>query len=178
MKCLPLSTVPLGSRVISRSLTGRAGEPSPDHAGVPVPPPLLYAAGFAAGLALERLRPLPAASAPSVKPLAALLTALGVALPASGAALFRRERTSVLPVRPTTSLVTAGPYRLTRNPMYVGFALVHAGLALWRRSTWALLMLAPVLAAVDRVVIEREERYLQRAFGGYRRYAERVRRWL
>ena len=85
----------------------------------------------------------------------------------------------MLPVRPTTALVTSGPYRLTRNPMYVGFALGHAGLALRRRSTWALLMLGPVLAAVDRIVIEREERYLERAFGDeYRRYARQVRRWL
>ncbi len=84
-----------------------------------------------------------------------------------------------MPVRPTTSLVTSGPYRLTRNPMYVGYALGHAGLALRRRSTSALLTLAPVLALVDRLLIEREERYLERTFGEhYRAYACRVRRWL
>ena len=160
------------------SLTGPAPKPL-DHAGVPVPPPSLYVAGFAVGLALDRRRPLPAPPARSAKWIGAVLLGLGAALPASGAALFRRRGTSVLPVRPTTSLVTVGPYRLTRNPMYVGFALAHAGLALWRRSTWALLMLAPVLAAVDRVVIDREERYLESAFGDeYRRYAGRVRRWL
>ena len=156
----------------------RAGAP-PDTAGVPVPPPLLYAGGFAAGLVLERARPLPRPPARLAGPIGLTLLLLGTALPASGATLFRRRRTSVLPVRPTTSLVTTGPYRLTRNPMYVGFALGHAGLALWRRSTWALLMLAPVLRAVDRVVIDREERYLERAFGDeYRRYARQVRRWL
>ncbi len=150
-----------------------------DHAGVPVPPPLFYAAGFVSGLALERRWPLPSPPARAAKPIGAALLALGVALPASGLALFRRERTSVMPVRPTTSLVTSGPYRLTRNPMYVGYALRHAGLALRRRSTSALLTLAPVLALVDRLLIEREERYLERTFGEhYRAYACRVRRWL
>jgi protein-S-isoprenylcysteine O-methyltransferase Ste14 len=149
-----------------------------DHAGVPVPPPLLYAGGFVAGMALERRRPLPAVPAAVARPLGAVLMLLGGALPASGATLFRRRGTSVLPVRPATALVTSGPYRLTRNPMYIGFALAHAGLALRRRSTWALLMLGPVLASVDRLVIAREERYLERAFGDdYRRYAERVGRW-
>ncbi len=149
-----------------------------DHAGVPVPPPLLYAAGALTGLALERVRPLPRPPL-GARRIGSTLALLGVALPASGAALFRRGRTSVLPVRPTTALVTSGPYRLTRNPMYVGFGLIHAGLALRRRSTWALLMLGPVLVAVDRVVVQREERYLERTFGAeYRSYAQRVRRWL
>ena len=149
-----------------------------DHAGVPVPPPVIYAAGFLTGLGLERRRPLPRPPRAGRRAGGALLL-LGAALPASGATLFRRRGTSVVPVRPTTALVTGGPYRLTRNPMYVGFALVHAGLALRRRSTWALLMLGPVLAVVDRIVIRREERYLERTFGEeYRSYARRVRRWL
>ncbi len=157
----------------------RVPGPSTDHAGVPVPPPLLYAAGFLTGLALEHRWPLPRPRGRLVGPVGAVLVLLGAALPASGAALFRRRRTTVLPVRPSTALVTDGPYRLTRNPMYVGFALGHVGLALLRRSTWALLTLGPVLAAVDRLAVEREERYLERAFGlEYRRYAERVRRWL
>ncbi len=156
-----------------------AESPTVDHAGVPFPPPLLYAGGFFAGLALERAWPLPRPPAPVAKRLGGSLMALGAALPASGATLFQRHRTSVLPVRPTTSLVTSGPYRVTRNPMYVGFALAHAGIALRMRSTWALLMLGPVLAAVQRVVIAREERYLERRFGAeYRRYREQVRRWL
>ena len=158
---------------------GTAGPPTPDHAGVPVPPPLLYAAGFAVALALERRWPLPRPPARPARRVGAALLVVGAVLPASGATLFHRRDTSVLPVRPTTALVTSGPYRLTRNPMYVGFALGHAGLALLRRSTWAVLMLGPVLAAVDRMVIAREERYLERAFGDeYRRYARRVRRWL
>ena len=151
----------------------------PAHPGVPVPPPLLYAAGFLAGRALDRRWPLPAPPERHARGAGAALMALGAALPASAVGLFRRRGTSVVPVRPATALVTSGPYRFTRNPMYVGFALVHAGLALRRRSTWALLMLAPVLAAVHSLVVAREERYLEATFGDeYRRYKREVRRWL
>ncbi len=139
-------------------MTGPSVEATPDHAGVTVPPPLIYGAGLLAGLAMERALPLPRAPERPAKRIGTVLMLLGAALPASGAALFRRRQTSVLPVRPTTSLVTSGPYRLTRHPMYVGFALGHAGLALRRRSLWALLMLGPVLVTVDRVAIAREER--------------------
>ena len=91
----------------------------------------------------------------------------------------RSASSSYLPASLSWAGWEPGPYRLTRNPMYVGFALVHAGLALRRRSTWALSMLGPVLAVVDRVVIRREERYLERTFGEeYRSYAGRVSRWL
>ena len=157
----------------------QARSESSAHAGVPVPPPLIYAAGYLAGLGLGRAVPLPRPPAGVARPLGSLLVAAGVALPAAGITLFGRRGTSVLPVRPTTALVTTGPYRLTRNPMYVGFGLIHAGVALWRRQTWPLLMVPPVLIAVDRVVIRREEPYLEDVFGDdYRRYRQRVRRWL
>lgn len=154
-------------------------ESPPDHAGVPIPPPFLYASGLVTGLALERVRPLPKPPAWAARTAGAAAMMLGVALPVSSGGLFRRAGTSVLPVRRSSALVTSGPYRFTRNPMYVGFALIHAGLALWLRSTWSLLTLAPVLRAVDRVVIAREESYLERVFGDdYRAYRSRVARWL
>ncbi|CAA9468084.1 MAG: hypothetical protein AVDCRST_MAG65-497 [uncultured Solirubrobacteraceae bacterium] len=157
----------------------QARSESNEHAGVPVPPPLIYAAGYLVGLGLQRALPLSQPPAGAARPLGALLVAAGVALPAAGITLFGRRGTSVLPVRPTTALVTSGPYRLTRNPMYVGFGLIHAGVALRRRETWPLLLLAPVLLAVDRIVIRREEPYLEGVFGDeYRRYRRRVRRWL
>ncbi len=150
-----------------------------EHAGVPVPPPLIYVAGYLAGHGLGRALPGPRPPEGLAKPLGALLVACGVGLPAAGITLFGRRHTSVLPVRPTTALVTSGPYRITRNPMYVGFGMIHAGIALRRRETWPLLMLAPALAAVDRVVIRREEPYLERVFGAeYSSYRARVRRWL
>ena len=86
-----------------------ASEPRSDHAGVPVPPPLLYAAGLGIGIALERRWPLPRPPVRPARRLGAALLAAGAVLPASGATLFRRQGTSVLPVRPTTALVTSGP---------------------------------------------------------------------
>jgi protein-S-isoprenylcysteine O-methyltransferase Ste14 len=92
---------------------------------------------------------------------------------------FRSARTSMVPMRPSTALVTSGPYRVTRNPMYVGMAFLYAGLALLLGVIWSLAFLPAVLLMVDRFVIAREERYLEARFGEeYRAYKGRVRRWL
>ena len=75
--------------------------------------------------------------------------------------------------------MTAGPYRLTRNPMYVSLAALYVGVSLFANSWWPLLLLPVVLLAVDRAVIAREERYLAGAFPAeYAAYRARVRRWL
>jgi protein-S-isoprenylcysteine O-methyltransferase Ste14 len=155
------------------------GDDEPDHADVPLPPPLIYVAALLAGRLLERPLPAPAPPAQLTTPLVRLGPPLGVALAVTGAGVFRRAGTEVVPFRPSTALVTNGPYRFTRNPMYVGMGLVHAGIAARWKSTWSLLMLVPALVAVDRLIIAREERYLERKFGEeYRRYKRQVRRWL
>jgi protein-S-isoprenylcysteine O-methyltransferase Ste14 len=82
-------------------------------------------------------------------------------------------------MNPTIALVTSGPYRLTRNPMYVGMAFLYGAFALAFGVIWALITLPLVLIAVDRLVIAREEPYLEARFGEqYREYTRRVRRWL
>jgi protein-S-isoprenylcysteine O-methyltransferase Ste14 len=93
--------------------------------------------------------------------------------------LFLRARTSPLPMRPTTALVGSGPYRWTRNPMYLAMLLVYLGAALLFDVTWALVLSPAVVALVNRLVIAREERYLEAKFGEeYRRYKARVGRWI
>lgn len=83
------------------------------------------------------------------------------------------------PARRPPALVTAGPYRFTRNPIYIGFVLVYFGLSIVLTSVWILLLLFPVLLILQRGVVQREEAYLERKFGdAYRAYAERVPRWL
>lgn len=105
--------------------------------------------------------------------------AAGLGLCAWAILLFRRFRTSPIPIVPSAALVERGPYRFTRNPMYVGMALVYAGAALWLQLSWALLLLPVVLVVIYITVIARQERYLQRRFGAaYREYQLRVRRWL
>jgi protein-S-isoprenylcysteine O-methyltransferase Ste14 len=155
-----------------------AGEPA-DRSGVTIPPPLIYVAGFLVGIVLELLFPI--AALPLALALAAALIGGLIWLALDGAAMlhFRRARTSMVPMKPSTALVTSGPYRLTRNPMYVGMAVLYAALALALGVIWALAVLPIVILAVDRLVIAREEPYLKRKFGDrYLEYKRRVRRWL
>jgi protein-S-isoprenylcysteine O-methyltransferase Ste14 len=91
---------------------------------------------------------------------------------------FRRAGTTPDPTRPTTALALGGPYRWTRNPMYLGFALMQAGAALIANALWPLVWLLPVLLVIRLHVIGREEQYLERKFGeDYLAYKRRVRRW-
>ena len=152
------------------------------HAGVHFPPPLLYAAGVAGGWALHRWwHPLPITAGDSWLRLA--LGAAGVlawlALFAGALATFRRAHTTLIPNRPASAIATGGPYRFTRNPMYVSLVALYAGITLLVNSWWPFVFLPLVVLAVDRWVIAREERYLASAFPEeYGAYARRVRRWL
>ena len=78
---------------------------------------------------------------------------------------FERARTPINPSAPSQALVTDGPYRLTRNPGYLGMAFTHAGIAIVSNAPWALVSLPVAIAVIDRGVIAREERYLERKFG-------------
>jgi protein-S-isoprenylcysteine O-methyltransferase Ste14 len=153
--------------------------PREEIAGVVAPPPLVYLAGLGAGFALEAV--LPSASLPDALRFAgggALLVAGGALIGAFFAA-FRRARTPVDVRQPTRAIATDGPYRLTRNPAYVGMALVYVGISLTAGAVWPFAVLPVVLATIDRGVIAREERYLERTFGEqYLAYKRRVRRWL
>jgi protein-S-isoprenylcysteine O-methyltransferase Ste14 len=91
----------------------------------------------------------------------------------------RRAGTRVEANKPTTTIVTDGPYRFTRNPIYIGMFLGQAGLAIGFDSLWVLVMLMPFYLVIRYGVIAREEDYLDRKFGAaYRVYKARVRRWL
>jgi protein-S-isoprenylcysteine O-methyltransferase Ste14 len=151
----------------------------PDIAGVIAPPPLIYAGALVAGLVLNALLPSPRIPAQVAWPVGVLLLAGGALLAGSFISAFVRAGTPVDVRRPTTSLVTTGPYRITRNPGYLGLALVYLGIATLARTPWAYLTLIPALAVMDRLVIAREERYLERRFGeDYLRYKAHTRRWL
>ena len=157
-----------------------ADEP-PAHPGVPFPPPLLFVAGFGAGMVLERLLPRPALGLPArlVVFIAALLAMLGITVLVWAVRTFRRARTGIYPTQPASQIVSSGPYRFSRNPMYVGMSLLYVALALWTHALWALPLLPFVLWGLWRIVIRREERYLAAAFGiAYTEYTRRVRRWL
>jgi protein-S-isoprenylcysteine O-methyltransferase Ste14 len=154
---------------------------APPHPGVRFPPPFLFAGGWLAGWLLDRAYPRPLlAGAPAALEMVALaLCVAGLALSGWGMLTFARARTALIPNRPARRLVAGGPYRFTRNPMYVGMTALYLGLTLLARSWWPLLFLPVVLALLVRLVIRREERYLASAFGEeYEDYRRRVRRWL
>ncbi|HTK95460.1 MAG TPA: isoprenylcysteine carboxylmethyltransferase family protein [Terriglobales bacterium] len=148
--------------------------------GVRFPPPLLYLAGLVAGWLLHRfVHPLPTFQDWPRYLLAGAFTIAGLALPISTRISFHRAGTSILPIRPTTALVTGGPFRFSRNPAYLGMAMLYAGIGFWIGSWWPLCLLPLVLLGIQQFVITKEERYLESLFGeDYRAYQRRVRRWL
>jgi len=155
--------------------------PSPDTSGVRVFPPLIYAGLFSVGYTAHRLAPMHLfVDLPAALRLGGwALVALALLLAASAGLLMFRAGTPPNPRRPTTVLVLHGPYRFTRNPMYLALALLYLGAALLVNSAWPLALFPVAIMLVERWVIAREEAYLERVFGdGYRAYKARVRRWL
>jgi len=129
-------------------------------------------------LAFEHWYPRTFLPSQAATPLGIALAVLGL-VGIAGVAAFQRAGTSPNPWQPTSRLVSSGIYRLSRNPMYIGFTLWYLGSTCWLNSLWPLLLLPVVLLFVHYGVVLREERYLERKFGEeYREYEGRVRRWL
>lgn len=154
--------------------------PGPERttAGVLAPPPLIYLVPLIAGLWLDRRSPIGALPTGTARILGSLALA-GFVVTIAALLAFRRARTRPEPWKPTTALVTDGPYRYTRNPMYLGFTCLYLGTALWFGGFWTLAFLPLALVVMTLGVIRREERYLARRFGeAYASYRRQVRRWL
>jgi protein-S-isoprenylcysteine O-methyltransferase Ste14 len=160
-------------------MTDHAAPKPTDHAGVWVPPPLIYVAIFGFGLLLHLVVPL--TFLPRLPGRVAALLFLGCYALLFGWSylLFRRTGTSMVPIKPSMALVVRGPYRLTRNPMYLSLLCLYLAVALWFGVVWALILIPLVVLAVQRLVIRKEERYLEQKFGdAYRHYRAQVRRWI
>ena len=150
-----------------------------DRPGVIAPPPFIYLAAVGLGFVLDAV--LPSGSVPEAVSWIAgpALIVAGVTLQASFIAAFIRAKTNIDPYKPTKAIVTSGPYRLTRNPGYLGFTVIVAGIALMTEALWMFAALALAVLVMDRGVIAREERYLERKFGdAYLSYKRSARRWL
>ena len=153
-------------------------EPRPDSAGVKLPPPITFAVPLIAGLLAGRWCPLPLPASGSRIAGATFLIA-GLAFGGWARMLFMRRGTTVLPFRPSSTLVAEGPLRFSRNPMYVAMTAIYIGISLLFRSVWPLLLLPAVIFVLHKTAIEREEAYLERRFGAeYRAYKSKVRRWI
>lgn len=163
----------------SRASIGPANGISDSTAGVLAPPPLIYLVPLAAGFLFRHWYPVAIVGHRVAAPLGIACLVLGLATHLSAILALHRAQTSPKPWRPTTAVVTTGPYRFTRNPIYVSFSLVYIGVALWGNTLWPFLLLPLVFLVMQLGVIAREEVYLERIFGDeYREYRRRVQRWL
>ena len=153
----------------------RGGSRGPD---IIAAPPLLYLGPLLAGFLLDFLLPLPRLPA-ALRIIGLPFLAAGVALAVWFLLAMGRACTPVDPRQAPTALVQKGPFRYTRNPGYVGFALTYLGVSLLAGGRWPLILLPGILVLVDSGVIRREERYLEERFGSdYTEYRRRVRRWI
>ncbi len=154
---------------------------SRDIPGVIAPPPLIYLGFLALGWGVGQLFDEPGLGLDRNLRggIAIAGLALGLFMEAWAAGMFQKAKTAVQPWKPSTALVTTGIYGVTRNPIYLGFAITYLALAVGLDSPLAIILLFPCLLIVDRFVIQREEVYLAARFGAdYDAYRHRVRRWL
>jgi protein-S-isoprenylcysteine O-methyltransferase Ste14 len=150
-----------------------------EHAPIVVNPFLIYIGLGCAAAVLQILVPLPFIARASARLLGAIILVLNMLIGLPAVRSMFAARTSPNPHRPTTALVFAGPYRFTRNPMYIGLTLMYTGLAIFFQLTWGLALLPVVVLLITRWVIVPEETYLEQKFGDeYVTYKSRVRRWL
>jgi protein-S-isoprenylcysteine O-methyltransferase Ste14 len=151
-----------------------------DTANVIIRPPIAWALAVVAGLALQWIVPLP--FMPALAPagwVGGIVFVLALALAAWAIATITSAGSNVPTNMPTTTVVQSGPYRFTRNPIYLGMFVGLAGLAIAFDSLWLIGTLLVFAFAIRYGVVAREEAYLERKFGdAYRHYRARVRRWL
>jgi protein-S-isoprenylcysteine O-methyltransferase Ste14 len=153
----------------------------PQTSGVKIFPPLIHVAAIAIGFLIEWAVPVRIGGAGFgiVRIGGCILLVIAVALIASAAKVMFGAGTTPDPTRPSTVIVRSGPYRFTRNPMYLAWELICIGVGLVANALWPMVMAVPAAIVTRRLVIDKEERYLQQKFGTeYLDYKSRVRRWV
>lgn len=150
--------------------------------GVRFPPPFIFVGGFVLAWLLQRRLGFDiAGGGPGLAQTiaGAVILVAGLGWMASGLVTFGSNRTAIIPHRTARLLVRSGPYRFTRNPMYLGLTWAYVGLSVVLNWVWPLVLLPVVLIVLTTAVIHREEAYLRAAFGpDYDNYCRHVRRWL
>jgi protein-S-isoprenylcysteine O-methyltransferase Ste14 len=146
-----------------------------------IPVPWVFVLNYLLGIPLERIHPrvISPQGAHDSTIAGALLFAIGAVIAGWGLILFRTARTTTVPGRSSAQLVTSGPYRFTRNPMYVGLSLAYLGEAGLLHQMWPAILLPLTIAYVNWTVIPVEEAKLDEVFPDqYRDYRSRVGRWI
>lgn len=153
-----------------------------DHPGVYIPPPLIYVAVFLMAVLLQSKIPIENSKFHQtfMKIIGVLLILIAVFffLIRSLRQFFKTKNT-VVTILPANSLQTSGIYAITRNPMYVGLAIVYLGITCFIGNWWNIILFPVLIIIVQEYIIKREEKYLARRFGQeYLDYKMKVRRWL
>ncbi|MEO6812705.1 MAG: isoprenylcysteine carboxylmethyltransferase family protein [Ginsengibacter sp.] len=152
-----------------------------DNPGVYIPPPLLYVVFFLAALFIQRKFPINPIlfRGHGTKILGILLIAFALFFLIRSLKQFFQSKNTLVTVRPAFSLQTNGIYHITRNPMYLGLAIVYLGLSCLIGNWWNIILFPFLLLLVQQYIIKNEEKYLERRFGKeYAEYRDKVRRWL
>ncbi|MBW9270954.1 MAG: isoprenylcysteine carboxylmethyltransferase family protein [Candidatus Thiodiazotropha sp. (ex. Lucinisca nassula)] len=152
---------------------------SEDHVDVIMPPPVIHIVSIGLGGVIGNYVPMPLPHWVVLQWIGVMLSLAAIAITLWGMGEFRASRNPVAPIRPVNRLMVSGPYRFTRNPLYLSLILLQLGLALVFRNGWMVVLLLPVVVIVHYYVVIREEAYLLRRFGSdYQTYQARVRRWI
>jgi protein-S-isoprenylcysteine O-methyltransferase Ste14 len=140
---------------------------------------LVYLGSITLGLILHLVWPISLLPRRFNAGLGLSLILLAVGLFVSAVRTFKAAGTPIPGNQPTTAIVWRGPYRLSRNPIYLAFSLLQLGIALWVNSVWLVVTLLVAVAVMSLIVIPKEERYLEARFPSeYLPYKASVRRWL
>lgn len=178
MRCLATDAIiHLGRRSVTAGK--QTMRHSTDTPNVLVLPPLLFGGALALGLLLHWVFPVPVINLWGARVLGAVLLLASGGLAFAAERVMHRAGTNVRPDRPTLTIVSNGPFRFTRNPLYLALIGLYVGVTLLFNALWPLALLIPVVVVLRFGVVAREERYLEAKFGGaYLAYKARVRRWL
>ena len=150
-----------------------------DHAQLILNPFFIYIALGVCAALLQRLLPLSPLTGSTARSIGAMIMIVNLIIGLLAVRFMLAAKTSPNPYRPTNALVLSGPYRFSRNPMYVGLTLLYAGLMIFFELTWGLLLLPVVIWLITIWVVVPEERYLEQKVGTeYLNYRSRVRRWI
>ena len=150
-----------------------------DIAGVIAPPPLIFLIPFALAFAIDWAAGLHMGLGRAGLVVGLVIAAISLVIAISARRQFIKGGTPLRTEEPSTAILSTGPYRFTRNPLYLSLALLQIGVGIATGLAWILIVLVPVLVVIRYGVIAREERYLERKFGDeYLSYKNRVRRWV